>query len=135
MRYVQTTRGLLLGPQRHVSHADLLYVSGLPKSDVLSAGFLAARYSPSEPWSTYGRSVGLDVAGDTQLRVPELLWAAKLEGTYPRIVFSDNPKLLKDLDVVPAEWGLSEEGFEGSVAVFSPLHPAMPLTADEIMRS
>lgn len=135
MRYVQTVRGLLLGPQRHVSHADLLCVSGLPKTDVRSAGFLAARYCPTEPWAAYGRSVGLGVAADTQLHVPDRLWAAQLPGTYPRIVFSDNPGLLEGLDLVEATWGLSEEGVEGSVAVFSPLHPDVPLTADEILRS
>jgi len=83
MRYVQTVRGLLLGPQRHVSHADLLCVSGLPKTDVRSAGFLAARYCPTEPWAAYGRSVGLGVAADTQLHVPDRLWTAQLPGRIP----------------------------------------------------
>lgn len=128
MRYIESTHGIILAPRRHVSHSDL--AAGLDRAELLSAGFLASRYEADALWKTYGKSVGLKLES-RPLAVLGKLWA----GLHHRTVyFSDNPELLTHCtDVVEAYWGMSEEGWEGTCAVYTPLHPRFSLTADEIL--
>ena len=131
MRYIASKNGLVLAPRRHFSHQEMARLAGLNKESLVSAGFLPARYEQTAPWVPYGRSVGLDLAS-ASIEVPETLWVGKFGRG---VLFSDNPALLADCEtVVQAAWGMSEEGWEGTCAVFSPLHPDVCLTADEIIR-
>lgn len=129
MRYVESVHGILLAPRRHASHGEL--AAGLSRDEMLSAGFLAARYEASAPWQAYGQSTGLSLKSRA-VSIPSQLWVGIRHWT---LVYSDNPKLLEDCsDVVRAEWGMSEEGWEGTCAVYAPLHPRFPLSADAIVQ-
>lgn len=133
MRYVHTKKGILLAPRAHLSHRELLSACGLGKDEVISAGFVSARYTPEEPWNVYGDSVGLGVRSIAGTALPSKLWSGVTPHHLEQVVFSDNPELLAGLqDVTLCLWGMSDEGPGGCSAAYSPLHPRRPLHADEL---
>lgn len=135
MRYVHTKKGTLLSPRAHLSHRAMLAACGLGKDEVISAGFVAARYAPEEPWCVYGNSVGLGVGSISETALPNKLWAGVTPHQLAQVVFSDNPELLASLqDVTLCRWGMSNEGPGGCCAVYTPLHPRRALHADELLR-
>lgn len=120
-----------MAPKRHFSHQDLAHITSQFNADLTSAGFFSARYSPTDTWEPYGKSVGLNLSS-APLRAPSQLWVGQFSAG---LLFSDNPRLLdRCTNVVEATWGMSEEGWEGTCAVYSPLHPDVRLTAEEILR-
>lgn len=130
MRYVETSQGILLSPRQHAGHRDMLCRAGLSESEVLSAGFMAARYEAAKTWQSFGSSQSLQLKS-RPVTVSEQLWVGHSEG---RLLYSDNPALLAGLeDVVQAVWGMSDEGEEGTCAVYAPLHPRVSLSADVVV--
>ena len=132
MRFIEFKDGsLIIAPRRASAHKDMLAMARVSKCDVVSAGFLSARYEATEPWTPYGSSTGLGIkATNPDLRVPETLYVGKHR--YG-LVFATHKEFLEGLeDVMPATWGMTEESYWGDVCpVYAPLHPRHKLRADE----
>lgn len=134
MRYVEFyDGGVVISPRRTLSHRDMVIISGGDFRQVISAGFLAARYSADEPWETYGKSTGLNIECNEKLVIPNQLFVGKVRSG---ILFASKEELLKGCtEIQLASWGFTAEGLWKDLApVFSPLHSDFVLDVDQAMR-
>ena len=131
MRYIEFSDGTIaLSTGAATSHRDLLRFIRRSPDDAVSAGFMAARYEPTQHWDAWGSSVGLKLAANKALNVPSELFVGKHRGG---LVYANRAEVLASLeDVQQAVWGLTEESPWGDVCpVYAPLHPQHKLRSDE----
>ncbi len=135
MRFIEFSDGaVVLAPRRGSSHKDMVWMSGRTRNDVVSAGFLPARYACEEAWAPYGSSVGLNIAvTNPELSIPQELYVGKHR--YG-LLYASRAEMLEGLDdVQPAHWGMTAESVWGDVLpVYAPLHPNHLLRADDCIK-
>lgn len=134
MRYLEFKNGqVILAPRRGVGHVAMLHATARSIEDVASAGFLTQRAGPGDRSVAFGQSVGLSIAANPHLSVPEKLYVGRHLALH---VFATDVGLISHLDDVElAWWGMTRaHRDDASGPIYAPQHSNRWLTTEDYIQ-